>query len=214
MDINVYLLLLELPFWIQDLLISTCLYRHNPFITLYPNFCMPLQDPHLLTTLKVQIQTVGATQARTTYATTLYYQMVYRVRNHAIDLTVPNETDEALLINIDSTLAPSSVHIPRQISRQVLMNLLLETWVANYVQRHQQPTPIQSTDSIFSKNSQAQAKITFKKSNDQEHVQSSVFKYVLGLKVVLLLENVVQASLHWAYVRPCLESFGDRKSVV
>lgn len=182
------------------------------FITLYPNFCMPLQDPHLLTTLKVQIQIVGATQVRTTYATTLYHQMVYRVRNHAIDLTVPNETDEALLINIDSTQVPSSVHIPRQISRQGLMNLLPETWVANYVQRHQQPTPIQSIDSIFSKNSQGQAKITFSRVMIKSMFKVWVFKYMLGLKFVLLLENIVQASLRWEHVRPCLESFWRNRS--
>lgn len=109
------------------------------FITLYPIFCMPLQDPHLLTALKVQIQTVGAPQVGTTFGNTLHH----RVQNHAIDLTVPNETDEALLINIDiysiAILCPyPPPPPPRQISLYKLLKLLPETWVKNYEERQQQ----------------------------------------------------------------------------
>ena len=53
------------------------------FVTLFPNFNMPLKDPPLCDALKVQVQITGASQVQDTYATTLHYQLAYKLQNHA-----------------------------------------------------------------------------------------------------------------------------------
>ena len=53
------------------------------FVTLFPNFNMPLKDLHLCDALKVQVQITGASQVQDTYATTLHYQLAYKLQNHA-----------------------------------------------------------------------------------------------------------------------------------
>ena len=40
---------------------------------------MPLKDPDLCDALKVQVQITGTSQAQDTYATTLHYQLAYRL---------------------------------------------------------------------------------------------------------------------------------------
>ena len=44
---------------------------------------MPLKDPDLCDALKVQVQITGTSQAQDTYATTLHYQLAYKLQNHA-----------------------------------------------------------------------------------------------------------------------------------
>lgn len=63
---------------------------------------MSLKDLHLKDTLRVQIQITDAPQIETTYATTLHYRMVYRLQNRAFDVAIPDQTNDTLLINVDS----------------------------------------------------------------------------------------------------------------
>ena len=77
---------------------------------------MSLADPHLLDALKVQVQIIGVDQVIDAIAATLHYQMVYRVQNHALDLTIPGGED-ALLIRVDEKTTTSYTHVPRQISK-------------------------------------------------------------------------------------------------
>lgn len=55
--------------------IQTTLNAGIVFITLFPNFNMPLKDTNLNTMLKVQIHITGAPQVSTTYVTTLHHQV-------------------------------------------------------------------------------------------------------------------------------------------
>ena len=64
---------------------------------------MSLADPHLLDTLKVQVQIVGVDQVQDAVAATLHYHMVYRVQNHALDL----------LVQVDEKNSASCTHVPR-----------------------------------------------------------------------------------------------------
>ncbi|CDP22247.1 unnamed protein product [Coffea canephora] len=84
---------------------------------------MSLVDPHLLDALKVQVQIIGVDQVQDAIAATLHYQMAYRVQNHALDLTIPGGED-ALLIQVDEKNSTSCTHIPRQISKPDLVQLL------------------------------------------------------------------------------------------
>ena len=61
---------------------------------------MSLKVLHRCDTLKVQVQIIGASQVQDTFATTLHYQLAYRLQNHAFDMAVPDiaQSNDALLI--------------------------------------------------------------------------------------------------------------------
>ncbi|CDP21204.1 unnamed protein product [Coffea canephora] len=92
---------------------------------------MSLADPHLLEALKVQVQIIGAKQVSDAIAATLHYQMVYRVQNHAQDLAIPGG-ENALLIRVDEKNGTSCTHVPRQILKQELIQLLPNDWITDY----------------------------------------------------------------------------------
>ena len=85
--------------------IQTTLNASTIITTVFPNFCMSLQDPCLLKALKVQLQITGIDMDLNSIFSILYYQMVYRIQNHALDLTFPGITD-ALIITADSQNVP------------------------------------------------------------------------------------------------------------
>nr|GEZ91791.1 putative zinc finger, CCHC-type [Tanacetum cinerariifolium] len=118
--------------------IQTTLNAGIIFVTFYPNFNMPLNDPSLLTALKAQIQISGTPQVNT-FQATFHYQMAYRVQNHSLDILVPGQDNAgyALLIDVDSNATPTCTYVPRQLSRDELVNLLPEKWITNYEQIHQ-----------------------------------------------------------------------------
>ncbi|KAJ9562160.1 hypothetical protein OSB04_007320 [Centaurea solstitialis] len=64
--------------------IQTTLNAGTIFVTFYPNFNMPLDDPSIHTALKAQIQ-IGGTPQVNTFQATFHYQMAYRVQNHSLD---------------------------------------------------------------------------------------------------------------------------------
>ncbi|KAK5818704.1 hypothetical protein PVK06_023648 [Gossypium arboreum] len=74
-------------------------------VTLFPNFTMELTDPNKLTTLKVQIQIVGAPQVPFAIVATLYFQIVYRVQDHAFNLSRYG-TGDSLLITVNTNDQP------------------------------------------------------------------------------------------------------------
>lgn len=127
--------------------IQTTLNAGTIFITLFPNYNMPLKDPHLSTCMKVQLQITRAPSVSTTSAATLQHQMIYRIQNHAFDLAIPNpHSDSALLLNVNSTIASSCTYVPRQLSRQELTKLLPDSWVTSYEKHHMDTRPIQTVD--------------------------------------------------------------------
>ena len=89
------------------------------FVTFFPNFNVPLKDPHLYDALKVQVQITGASQVQDTYAATLHYQLAYMLQNHAFDMAVLDmaQTNNALLIQVDSGMTPIYTFFQRQLTR-------------------------------------------------------------------------------------------------
>ncbi|KAG7572281.1 Viral movement protein, partial [Arabidopsis suecica] len=127
--------------------IQTTLNVGTVFVTLFPNFNVALEDPQIYQNMQIQLQITGAPQIGNTYAATLHHQMAYRVQNHAMDLSLPRDTEDALLIQLESQHSPSCIHIPRQIPREELVKLLPESWVTNYEKLRDRSIPIQSVDS-------------------------------------------------------------------
>lgn len=80
--------------------VETNLNAGTVFVTLFPNLNMSIAIPLLLEALKVQIQIIGVAQDSRAHTATLAYQMVYRVQNHAMDLSLPGSND-AFLLSVD-----------------------------------------------------------------------------------------------------------------
>ena len=118
-------------------IVETTLNVGTVFVTLFSNFNMSLSDPHLLDALKVQVQIIGADQMTDAIAATLHYQMVYRIQNHILDLTIPGGED-ALFIRINEKNSVSCTHMPRQISKLELIQLLPDNWITDYEFLHSQ----------------------------------------------------------------------------
>ncbi|KAG8474071.1 hypothetical protein CXB51_034136 [Gossypium anomalum] len=135
-------------------------------VTLFPNFTMALADPNLLSTLQVQIQIAGAPQVASAIIATLHYQIVYRVQDHAFNLT-QHGTGDSLLITVNTDDQPHCVHVPRKISKNELIQLLPEKWVTDYEKLKQQSQPIQSTQSNFINKADGTTEIKF----DHSHLQ-------------------------------------------
>ena len=93
---------------------------------------------------------------------TLHYQMVYRVHNHALDLTLPGTTD-ALMITADSQNSPMCTQIPKQISNEELKKLLPDSWITNYEKLHQSHVAVQSSEAMFVTQKDGSTLITFNK---------------------------------------------------
>ncbi|KAG8482389.1 hypothetical protein CXB51_027288 [Gossypium anomalum] len=135
-------------------------------VTLFPNFTMALADPNLLSALQVQIQIAGAPQVASAIIATLHYQIVYRVQDHAFNLT-QHGTGDSLLITVNTDDQPHCVHIPRKISKNELIQLLPEKWVTDYEKLKQQSQPIQSTQSNFINKADGTTEIQF----DHSHLK-------------------------------------------
>ncbi|CDP20491.1 unnamed protein product [Coffea canephora] len=156
---------------------ETTLNAGTVFVTLFPNFNMSLADPHLLEALKVQVQIIGAEQVSDSIAATLHYQMVYRVQNHALDLAIPGG-ENALLIRVDEKNGASCSHVPRQISKQELIQLLPNDWITDYENLHTQANePLESSNSRINHTKEGRTSISFdhshfKSLNSKSHIPS------------------------------------------
>nr|VDD05404.1 unnamed protein product [Brassica oleracea] len=116
------------------------------------------------TTLKVQLQLIGAPMQEKSVAATLNHQIVYRIQDHALDLVLPS-SDEALYLEVTyASQAPNSIQIPRQISRKELLRRLPESWATSYEKLHQATqSPIQSSEVSFHSRSDGTTEIKFEK---------------------------------------------------
>ncbi|KAJ9550757.1 hypothetical protein OSB04_014802 [Centaurea solstitialis] len=147
--------------------IQTTLNAGTIFVTFYPNFNMPLNDPSIHTALKAQIQ-IGGTPQVNTFQATFHYQMAYRVQNHSLDIMVPDQehAGDALFVDVNSSATPTCTYVPRQLSREELLKLLPEKWITNYEQIHQ--APVQTTtapDFIRHENGQVEVRFSQEKRN-------------------------------------------------
>ena len=152
--------------------VLTILHLGSVLLTFYLNFNLSLEDPNLLTTLKVQIQIQGAEQTPTSKIATLHHQIVYRLQNHALDLSTPHTTPDALMILIDTDTIPTIIQIPKQIQKQELLKLMLLEWLTNYEHFHQNSEPVQTTEATFERRQNGQVKLSFQ-TPDTKHVSDS-----------------------------------------
>ena len=132
-------------------IVQTTLNARTVFVTLFPNFNMPLKDLNLCDAFKVQVQITGASQVQDTYVVTLHYQLAYRLQNHAFDVVVPEmaQTNDALLIQVDLGLTSMCTFIPRQLTRDQMTSLFPESWITKYESLHQVVQLIQSNNPFF-----------------------------------------------------------------
>ncbi|RDX88095.1 hypothetical protein CR513_30350, partial [Mucuna pruriens] len=99
--------------------VLTTLHASSVIITIFPNYNVSLRDPTISHRLKVQVQITGADQVAKALSATLHYQFIYRLQDHAINLSLPTSNDGALFVmanHQEETL--SIVQIPRNISRE------------------------------------------------------------------------------------------------
>ncbi|VYS48142.1 unnamed protein product [Arabidopsis thaliana] len=83
--------------------------------------------------------------------------------NHGLQ----RDTEDALLVQLESQHSPSCVHILRQIPRDELVKLLPESWVTNYEKLHDRSTLIQSMDSSIHRRKDGAMEIAFKQQEEK-----------------------------------------------
>ncbi|ESQ50485.1 hypothetical protein EUTSA_v10003128mg, partial [Eutrema salsugineum] len=88
--------------------------------------------------------------------------------NSAWKKSLPRDTGDALLIQLESQHSPSCIHIPRQIPREELVKLLPESWVTNYEKLHESSVPIQSVESSIYKRKDEAIEISFKQQEGEK----------------------------------------------
>ena len=137
------------------------------FLSLFPNFNIPLKDLYLCDALKVQVQITGASLVQDTYAATLHYQLAYRLQNHAFDMAVSEmaQTDDALLIQVDSGLTLMCTFVPRQLTRDQMISLFPESWITKYEALHQAVQPIESNNPFFIRKENGEVETRFLKAS-------------------------------------------------
>ena len=121
---------------------------------------MSLNDPHphFCDALKVQVQITGASQIQDTFATTLHYQLAYRLQNHAFGMVVP---DMALLIQVDLGMTPMCTFVSKQLTRDQMTSLFPESWITKYETLHQATRLVQSNNPFFIRNENGEVETRF-----------------------------------------------------
>ena len=73
-----------------------------------------------------------------TFAATLHYQLAYRLQNHAFDMAVPDmaQSNDALLIQVDLGMTLMCTFVPRQLNKDQMTSLFLESWIMKYEMLH------------------------------------------------------------------------------
>ena len=145
-------------------IVQTTLNAGTIFVTLFPNFNIPLKDPYLCDAFKVQVQITGASLVQDTYVATLHYQFTYRLQNHVFDMAVLEmaQTD-ALLIQVDPGLTTMCMFVPRQLARDHMISIFLESWITKYEALHQAVQPIQSNNPFFIRKENGEVEARFLK---------------------------------------------------
>ncbi|KDP40405.1 hypothetical protein JCGZ_03884 [Jatropha curcas] len=159
--------------------IATTLNAGSVVLTFFPNFNMSLEDPHLSTALKVQVQITSADQVPETISATLHHQIVYRLQDHAINLQTPGIShSDALYIFADGGPTPTIVQTPRQLPREELEKLIPSAWITNYEKLHQLPQPVQQQDPIFVHQLDKSVRISFLPSSSEPRHSVSMIQPV------------------------------------
>ncbi|KAK8993220.1 hypothetical protein V6N11_033323 [Hibiscus sabdariffa] len=150
-------------------------------VTLFPNFTMALEDPNLMDVLKVQIHIVGAQQVESSIIATLHYQIMYRVQDHAFRLGGCGSND-SLFITVNIQEQPQCVHIPRQIPKEELIQLLPEKWITNYEQIHATRQPVRSTNNKIISKGDGTSEIRF----DHSHLKDPPTPPIFPTQMIMI----------------------------
>ncbi|KAI9127507.1 hypothetical protein K1719_000500 [Acacia pycnantha] len=110
----------------------TTLSNGSVILTIQPDYNVSLLDRTLPGRLKVQIQITGAEQDSQAIMATLHHQIAYRLQNHALDLSLPNSTTDALVAISNRADDTSIIQIPRQIPKEELAQIIPMEWISNY----------------------------------------------------------------------------------
>ena len=78
--------------------VLTTLHAGSVVLTIFPNYNVNLRDPTLPQRMKIQIQIIGAEQVSEAHSATLHHQIIYRLHNHAVNLSMPTSHYSALFI--------------------------------------------------------------------------------------------------------------------
>lgn len=89
-----------------------------------PNFNMLINDPQPRSCLKLQVQVNRAIPEGPTYMATVYYQIVYRVQDHVIDITLLNKTNDFIFINVELEQVPNVEFVPKQLIKHKLKKFM------------------------------------------------------------------------------------------
>ena len=124
---------------------------------------MSLKYSHLYDALKVQAQITRASQVQDTFAATLHYHLAYRLQNHAFDMAVTNiaQSNDALLIQVDPRMTLMCTFVPRQLNKDQMTSLFLESWITKYEMLHQATKPIQSNEPLFIRKANGEVETRF-----------------------------------------------------
>jgi len=78
--------------------VITTLHARSVVLIIFPNYNVNLRDPTLPQRMKIQIQIIGAEQVSEAHSATLHHQIIYRLHNHAVNLSMPTSHYSALFI--------------------------------------------------------------------------------------------------------------------
>ncbi|WVY98415.1 hypothetical protein V8G54_030566 [Vigna mungo] len=154
--------------------VLTTLHAGSVVLTMFPNYNVSLRDPTVPQRLKVQVQITGAGQVAEALCATLHHQIIYRLQNHAVNLSLPSSTEGALFVMANPhEESPSIVQIPRNISRQQLEQLIPLQWVTNYEKLHENKKPLQTSEATFRRSVDGTVRTIFKQLGDEASTSSS-----------------------------------------
>ncbi|XVF52452.1 hypothetical protein PTKIN_Ptkin05aG0019300 [Pterospermum kingtungense] len=113
--------------------VETTLNAGTFFVTLFPDFTMPLRDICSGTPFQVHLQIIGAPMAPGLVQATLHSEMAYRVQRHVFGLPLAIPISKGIpLIQVDSKYVTRTTYIPIDISREEFVSIFPETWVASF----------------------------------------------------------------------------------
>ncbi|KAJ9132706.1 hypothetical protein P3X46_033544 [Hevea brasiliensis] len=92
---------------------------------------------------------------------TLHHQIIYRLQDHAVDLSQPFVSNDALLVLAETETTPTIIQIPRQLPRNELEQLIPKDWLTNYERLHSTSQLIQIIESSFRRNPDGTVQTSF-----------------------------------------------------
>ncbi|KAI5444709.1 hypothetical protein KIW84_013111 [Lathyrus oleraceus] len=160
--------------------VLTTLHAGSVVLTIFPNYNVSLSDNTLSTRLKVQVQITGTDQVPEAMSATLHHQIIYRLQNHSIDLSLSGCSSDSLLVvtNREEDI-PYIVQIPRRITREELTQLIPLEWITNYERLHVDRRPIQSQEATFRRSIDKTIKTIFKNPDEGSTSMSPIFQKMM-----------------------------------